>query len=230
MWKEFFLWRRRPSSFRGQRRHSFRDGAFSVAGLAALIEHLDFAPAWVAANSFGASIAIRLAKARPGLFRGLIVHEPPLYSLLGNDADVMPILADVQRKVQDVVQRISAGDHAGAAEQFVETVAFGPGTWRTLSPAFQQRMVGNAPTFLDEANDPEQIACDVQAIGRFRKPVLFTLGDHSPPTFALVVDRLKAALPHAEILTLAGAGPIPHTTHPDAYVQTIIRFTHEHAA
>ena len=52
-----------------------------VADLAALIEHLELAPAWVAGNSFGASITLRLAAERPDLFRGLIAHEPPLYLL-----------------------------------------------------------------------------------------------------------------------------------------------------
>ena len=49
-----------------------------VADLAALIEHLGLAPAWVVGNSFGASIILRLAGERPELFRGLIGHEPPL--------------------------------------------------------------------------------------------------------------------------------------------------------
>jgi pimeloyl-ACP methyl ester carboxylesterase len=33
-----------------------------------------------------------------------------------------------------------------------------------------------------------------------------------------------------EVLTLAGAGHIPHVTHPDAYVDAIRRFTARHAA
>ena len=54
-----------------------------VADLAALLEHVELAPAWVLANSFGASISLRLASEHPGLFRGLIAHEPPLlFSLL----------------------------------------------------------------------------------------------------------------------------------------------------
>lgn len=94
----------------------------------------------------------------------------------------------------------------------------------------QQRMIENAPTFLDEANDPEQLAFELEWISGFSKPVLFTRGDQSPPTFAPVVNRLSGALPHAEILTLPGAGHVPHTTHPDAYVEAIIEFTHKHSA
>ncbi|HEY5754120.1 MAG TPA: alpha/beta hydrolase [Chthoniobacterales bacterium] len=201
-----------------------------VADLAALIEHLGLAPAWVAGNSFGASIALRLAGEHPELFRGLIAHEPPLFSLLADDPDVAPMLRDVNRKIGAIVEQIASGDHAGAAEQFVETVALGPGTWAQMPPEIQQTVIENAPTFLDEANDPQQLAFDLEWIRGFAKPTLFTLGDQSPPTFAPVVARLAEALPHAEIITLAGAGHIPHATHPDAYIEAIIGFTSKHPA
>ena len=52
--------------------------AEDVADLAALVETLDVAPAWVVGNSVGAVITLQLAAARPDLLRGVIVHEPPL--------------------------------------------------------------------------------------------------------------------------------------------------------
>jgi pimeloyl-ACP methyl ester carboxylesterase len=200
-----------------------------VADLAALLEHLDLAPAWVVGNSFGASIALRLAGEHPELFRGLIAHEPPLFSLLGSDPGLAPLLADVRSKIRVVAERIASGDHSGATEQFVETVALGPGTWATMPTEVQQGMVENAPTFLDEANDPEAVAFELQWISSFSKPALLTLGDQSPPTFKPVVAKLSGALPHAEIVTLPGAGHIPHATVPDAYVAAVIEFTRKHA-
>lgn len=152
-----------------------------VADLAALIEHLGLAPAWVAGNSFGA-----------------------------------------------VVERIASGDHAGAAEQFVETVALGPGTWIHIPPEIQKSMIENAPTFLDEANDPEALAFDTTRLKGFSKPALLTMGDQSPPTFAPVVRQLSAALPHAEVVTIRGAGHVPHSTHPDTHVDLLRRFITGH--
>jgi pimeloyl-ACP methyl ester carboxylesterase len=200
-----------------------------VADLAALIEQLDLAPAWVAGNSFGGSITLRLAAERPDLFRGLITHEPPLFALLGDDPAVAPILADVGKRIRAVVERIASGDHAGAAEQFVETVAFGPGTWATLRPELRQTFIENAPTYLDEANDPEQIAFDLDWIKAFPRPALLTIGDQSPATFAPVVARLAKALPRAELHTFHGAGHIPQATHPDAYVDAITAFARKHS-
>lgn len=200
-----------------------------VADLAALIEQLKVAPTWVAGNSFGASITLRLAGERPDLLRGIIAHEPPLFSLLVDDPAVAPMLEEVGNRIGGVVERIASGDHAGAAEQFVETVALGPGTWAQLPSDLQQTFIENAPTFLDEASDPEQLAFDLEWIGGFLRPVLLTTGDQSPPTFAPVVAKLAEVLPSAEVVTFPGAGHVPHTTHPDAYVESIMAFTHKHS-
>lgn len=200
-----------------------------VADLAALIEHLRLGPAWVTGNSFGASITLRLASERPDLFRGLLCHEPPLFSLLARDPSVNQLLAEVGQRIAGVVGRIAAGDHAGAAEQFVETVALGPGTWAHLPAPFKQTFIENAPTFLDEANDPEQLAFDLDWLRGFSQPALLTLGDQSPPIFAPVVTKLVEALPRVEVGTFPGAGHIPHATHPDAYVEAILAFTRKHA-
>jgi pimeloyl-ACP methyl ester carboxylesterase len=93
-----------------------------------------------------------------------------------------------------------------------------------VPPEVQQSIIENAPTFLDEANDPEQLAFDLEWIRGFSKPTLLTLGDQSPPIFAPVVARLAGALPHAEVVTLPGTGHIPHATHPGAYVESVIGF------
>jgi pimeloyl-ACP methyl ester carboxylesterase len=200
-----------------------------VADLAGLIEELGLAPAWIAGNSFGASITLRLAGERPDLLRGVIAHEPPLFSLLAGDRAVAPMLEEVGKRIGAVVERIVSGDHAGAAEQFVETVALGPGTWAQLPTDFQQTFIENAPTFLDEANDPEQLAFDLEWISAFPRPVLLTTGDQSPPTFSPVVEKLAAGLPSAEVVTFSGAGHIPHATHPDLYAEAIIAFIRKHS-
>ena len=128
-----------------------------------------------------------------------------------------------------MAKRIASGDHAGAAEQFIETVALGPGAWAQLPPEFQQTMIDNAPTFLDETNDPEQFAVDLDGIKRCSQPILLTKGDQSPPTFGPVIARLASVLPRAECATLPGAGHIPRVTHPKDYVDAVTAFIGKHA-
>jgi len=197
-----------------------------VADLAALIEHLGLGPAWIVGNSFGASITLRLAGERPELFKGLIAHEPPLFSLLTDDPAMTPMLKEIENRIGAVVERITSGDHAGAAEQFVETVALGPNTWAQLPRETQQTFIENALTFLDEAQDPEQLAFNPEWIKEFSPPSLLTTGDQSPPTFAPVIAKLAGELPNAETMVFPDAGHIPHATHPDAYVEAIKTFVH----
>jgi pimeloyl-ACP methyl ester carboxylesterase len=203
---------------------SIRD---DVGDLAALIEQLRLAPAYVAGNSFGASITLHLAGERPDLLRGLMAHEPPLFSLLGDDPSAAAILDGIGKVFPAVLERIRSGDHAGAAEQFME-MALGPGSWRQLPREIQQTFIENAPTFLDEVNDPEQLAFDLESIKDLACPALLTTGAQSPPTYAPVLAKLARTLPDVETWTFKGAGHIPHVTHPSAYVETTTAFIRKH--
>ncbi|MEX2581727.1 MAG: alpha/beta hydrolase [Gemmatimonadota bacterium] len=193
-----------------------------VMDLAGLMENVGFTTAWIVGNSFGASIALRFAAERPDLARGLIVHEPPLFSLLADDPSSARMLEDLD--IAGVLECIARGDHAGGAEQFTEMVV-GPGAWSQFPPAVKQMMIENAPTFLDEEQDPETHAFDPRWIREFSKPVLLTVGDHSSPVFAPLADRLAKALSRGEVLALEGAGHIPHVSHPAMWGRSIVDFT-----
>ncbi|WP_028659591.1 alpha/beta fold hydrolase [Nocardioides insulae] len=206
-------------------------GSFTedVADLAALIERLGVGPAWVAGNSSGAVIALQLAAARPDLLRGLVAHEPPLVGLLApGTAEAEAWAARDRGPVAEVGRRIAAGDHAGAAEQFVDEVALGPGSWARLPESLRAMMTGNAPTYLDELRDSSWRSLDEQALTGYGGPVLLTGGGQSPAFFAAVLDRLEEFLPHAERHLHPQAGHIPHVTHPEEYVDTLVRFVGAH--
>jgi pimeloyl-ACP methyl ester carboxylesterase len=195
-----------------------------VADLAALLEELRHSPAHVVGNSFGASIVLRLAAERPELFRSLIVHEPPLFGLLKDDPNGKQALAAVQERMSAVVLLLTAGDWTGGARQFVETIAFGPGAWPELPEEVRKTAVFNAPTWLDEAHDPEALEIDLSGLRGFTAPVLLTVGDQSPAFFPKVMDKVAAAMPHAVMHTYAGAGHVPHLSHPEQYAGSLTEF------
>jgi pimeloyl-ACP methyl ester carboxylesterase len=195
-----------------------------VADLAALIKHLALGPAHIAGNSFGGSIVLRLAGEQPGLFRSLVVHEPPLFGLLVNKPMSEHILSEVERRVEAVVDRLKAGDSAEGARLFVETIAFGPGAWERLSASLQQTFVRNAPTWLDETQDPEALKLDVATLRNFERPSLLTHGVQSPPFFGLIIAELVEALSRGEQRLFVNAGHVPHLSHPKEYVQAVTEF------
>jgi pimeloyl-ACP methyl ester carboxylesterase len=198
-----------------------------VTDLAALIEHLGLAPAWVAGQSFGGSITLRLTGERPDLLRGIVAHEPPLFALIGDDPTLAPMLENFARTSAAVAERIASGDHAGAAEQFVEE-ALGPGLWSQLPPEITRSVIEHAPTYLDEANDPDAIAFDLEWIRGFPRPALLTHGDQSPPAFPSIITRLAEAMPSAEVREFTGAGHPIMVEQPEEFAEAITAFVRRH--
>ena len=199
-----------------------------VADLAELIERLELVPAWVVGNSFGASIALRLAAAHAELLHGVIAHEPPLWGLISDDPDLTALVEENEKVTATVADRIASGDHEGGARLFIED-ELGPGSWSQFPPDFRTILIENAPTFLDESRDPDQFAFHPAWLTDFHRPVMLTMGSESPPTYAGVVSRLADALPAVEVARFEGAGHIPHTTHSDEYIEATRNFIRRNA-
>jgi pimeloyl-ACP methyl ester carboxylesterase len=193
----------RPDTVYTRRRHE--------DDLAALIEDLG-APVHLVASSYGGVIALSLAARRPELVRSVLVHEPAVFALAPT-----PAVEAAWSSIQTVVERIERGDHEGGARQFVEEVALGPGGWEMLPQVFRDAAAHNAPTFAREARDPEIGTLDTDALARYPGRVVITRGSASLGWFADVTDAAVAASPHAEEVTIPGAGHSPHSTHPAEY-------------
>ena len=207
-------------------------GSFDEDGddLAALLEALELAPAHVVTNSGGGNIALRLATRRPDLFRSLSCHEPALWGLLEQDPQSQQILRHLANSVESVARRIAQGDHEGAARQFVDQVAFGPGAWENqLTTESKAIFLQNAPTFLDDFQSPDPINIDQEAISPLEIPVRLTQGSQSPPIFPRVIDRLMQLIPGATRETIEDAAHAPQLTTPERYIDSTTRGLHRHA-
>lgn len=192
--------------------------------LAALIEALELESAHIIANSFGGLITLNLAGRRPEVLERVALHEPPGFLLLANDPDSAPVLQQQGQSLAEVVAKLSAGEYEEGAEQFVNEVALGPGIWQQLPPETRAMFIRNAPTFLDEAQEPNALGVDLEAIATFDQPVLLTHGDQSPPLFAKVIERLETTLPNAEGKLIPGVGHVPMLTHPEQYADVLSEF------
>jgi pimeloyl-ACP methyl ester carboxylesterase len=189
--------------------------------LAELARTLGIVPAHIIGNSFGASIALRAAIRHRDIFASLVVHEPPLFGLLPS-TDVA--VKGFQQRVNAIIAMFQRGNSRGGAEQFVETIALGPGMWQQLPDAMRETFVFNAPTWLDEMQEPAAMTMDVTQLAGFDRLALLTKGTQSPPLFGRVMEKLAKALPRHSQHTFAGAGHMPHVTHPNDYVRVVSRF------
>lgn len=222
---EVVVWDRR-----GHSRSGDGPGAGSraedAADLAALIERVSDEPVHAVGSSYGANITLTLLTTRPDLVATAAVHEPPLLGLLEDtgDATLVAEVASADAQLAIVADLIGSSAHRAAAEHFIDNVALGPGSWAQLPESFRTTLERNARTFLDELRDDTALSIDRAALATIDVPVLLTHGTNSPALFPAVIAELEAVIPRAEVEVLAGAGHIPHATHPDMWTSALTRF------
>ncbi len=192
-----------------------------VDDLAALIDFLALGPAHVAGASWGGSIALRLAAARPGLLRTVAAHEPPLFDLLDGEAPDPPELAELRARLATVAALLEAGDLEGAARLYFDQVAETPGGWAGLDDGQRSMLLANALTYLDQSGDPDALGIEVDELAAFGGPALVTYGDRRPPFFKQIVETVVAAMPGARSEVLPGTAHDPQVTDPGAYARAI---------
>jgi pimeloyl-ACP methyl ester carboxylesterase len=195
-----------------------------IDDLIGLINHLNLSPAHIVGNSFGAAIVLKTAAKQPDLFRSMVIHEPPLIGLLKDNPGTQEILRIVNEKIRAVVDLIASGNLEKAAEEFVESIALGPGEWVKLPIEVQKTFIYNAPTWFDEMQDPNSLQIDIETISGFRKPALISAGSESPPFFPFIIDKLMNAMPHSKRITIEEAGHVPHMSHPAKYIDMVRSF------
>ena len=189
--------------------------------LAVLIETLDLGPVHLVGNSYGGSISLGLAASRPDLVRSVTAHEPPLLGVVEEYVPLTAELRQVSNLIDEVGEMLRAGDLEGGARHFIDDVALGPGTWQLLPEDNRRTFVANAATFLDTLGDPHWL--DVPEPNG--SPVLLTDGDDSPSWLPSIVSALASTTyHHADRHTFAGAGHVPHLSHPDAFVAVVDSF------
>ena len=193
--------------------------------LSALLSELGLAPAHVVGNSAGSIVALKLACRQPSALRSLVIHEPPLLNLPGDDPRMTPLLKDGQRRAEAVRRMLEAGDAAGGARAFVETLAFGLGGWERLSSRLRETFISNAGTWLDETNDPTGLTVDFGALERFRRPAMLTYGGKSPPFFRPIVEKVAGVIPGSRLESYPGDGHTPHISNPEEFGRRVNAFT-----
>jgi pimeloyl-ACP methyl ester carboxylesterase len=163
-------------------------------------------PVVVVGSSFGAVVALELARRFPAWVRGAILCEPPLAA-----ADAAPPIPAEFLERFDALVATEGGPAAG--EYFLRTV-LGDDSYARMPRMYQARSKA-----LWRA-----IRSDCAALGAYRvryrqlaavtTPMLLVAGDRSAPYFRPTIEALAAALGRARVEVLAGAG---HMMHADAH-------------
>lgn len=190
-----------------------RSVARHTADAAALLEHLQAAPAVVVGTSAGATIAVDLALRRPDLVRAAVVHEAAWRAILrlptGAQAAALARIGSLEL----------LGRHVEAAEtllRFAYSYRDGGSAWDAFPEAWRRAGRENARATLTDfrlsiGNYPSRSDLAAAAV-----PVLCSYGARSPDRMCQLTRALAAAMPTGTTRRIEGAGhaaPFDATTN-----------------
>lgn len=178
-------------------------------------------PVHVVGHSFGAAAGLFLALAAADRVASLLMVEPPLFTLLANDAD-RPLLTEVEQVELACRRALLAGDPLRASELFARYWS-GDALWEALPTVFRKLLaegararheVGIASMFVVEV--PEDAGARLAHV-----PVTLVRGGQSPLPPRRIAERLVERLPHARLVTLAEAGHMLPNTHTPEFLPVL---------
>jgi pimeloyl-ACP methyl ester carboxylesterase len=167
-------------------------------------------PAHVVAHSYGAVVALQLARSGRVALRSLTLIEPVEFHVL-RAADDREAWSEVHGFGERYLARIAAGDTETALREFVDYWS-GAGAWDAMDEPGRAQMRRAAAklvldfraTFADPGPDPWS---------HIRLPVRLLTGDKSPLAIRRIAAILARRLPSASLQVVAGADHFLPTTH-----------------
>lgn len=159
-----------------------------AADLAALIEHVDLGPAALLGSSGGACSVLALAQTRPDLVTTVVAHEPPIY-------DVLPDAAELTARCEAMIATYEAGDRVAAWREFMAIAAL-PMPEEMFRMFFGQTpppgvLADERYQMLHTMRGTVHFEPDVEALSALGDRVVLGIGDRSGGTLC---DRSTRAL------------------------------------
>jgi len=198
--------------------------AEQVSDLSELISMVGRGATHLVATGAGATIALKLALARPEQVRSLNLHEPAVTGLLEGDPMAVAVHHTMRELEAGVVNRLQAGDRNGAAQTYVNGAASEAGGWAQLPAEAQRAFVQNAPVTLREFEDGAFKHLELTPFATYREPIVITGGSRSTPAFASINDHVAGGFYHALRFSFDGAGHYPHVSHPEQFAHVADEF------
>ncbi len=176
----------------------------------------------VIGHSFGATVALRMARDFPDKVRSVTLIEPVLFEPLREQE----VYQAHMQEMADFDTALKAGDHDVAAREF--DAVWGPGVpWPDIPENLRKSLIKRIPMIAEGADvtlhdrHRQTVPGALEAI---RQPVLLMEGALSPPIIHASHDLLAARLPNARRVMVAGAGHMLPMSHPEAVAGEIAAF------
>jgi pimeloyl-ACP methyl ester carboxylesterase len=177
---------------------SVEEHAHDAAGI---IDRMAVGPVCVCGLSFGAIVALEVARRRPDLVRSLALYEPPLHP---TDDERSPALASMLDEFRDLIGRRQPED---AAEFFLRR-ALTDAMWDRLPPLAKGRLRGMWPQIYGDVVATERYRINPRELGSIDTSVWLLRGERLRSTVEGSMAALGRALPRTRIRTIRAAGHV----------------------
>ncbi len=199
--------------------------------LAAMLLTLDLAPAEIIGSSYGAYTALQLVRDHPQLVRGLVLAEPPIFSLLTASEEGDAARRTFFTYALDPARAAFARRDSVAGVRLFFDATTGRGAFNRLTPAGRATLLVHAfelrrEMLAERADYLPPVTC--AELGRITTPVLLVRGERSPRMFQLITDELARCLQNDTTVVIPGAGHPPHTGNPAYFSLVVLRYIASH--
>ncbi|QPF71531.1 alpha/beta hydrolase [Roseateles sp. DAIF2] len=164
-------------------------------------------------HSYGAALALQMARQRPERVRSLTLYEPVLFGLLKHQepwGEAWHEIADLAGRID---ARLARHQPEGAAALFCDYWADGP-AWAALNCLQQQSLARRMPTIARHFQALFAASWGTRELARL-PPLRLLCGGRTRAPARRISELLALALPQARLDWLPMAGHLGPISHPD---------------
>jgi pimeloyl-ACP methyl ester carboxylesterase len=197
--------------------------ADEAAPLETFIE--DGPPVHLVGHSYGAAVALQLARAHPTRVCSMVLYEPTIWGTLSQRCKGEAATLEIEAVRDDTVRLVRAGEVAAASQRFIDYWA-GDGAWSATPPERRPKLMDTIRLLGDGWHASFAECWSPQALGLLAMPCLLLSGTHSTAAARRATQLLREGLPRATATAVEfeGLGHLAPITRPAQVDPTIEAF------
>jgi pimeloyl-ACP methyl ester carboxylesterase len=177
------------------------------------VDHVD-----LVGHSYGAVVALDIARRMPAQVRSLTIYEPVLFGILDHGSTAYREVTGVG---QAIVADARGGREEAAAARFMDYWA-GGGSWAAMGELQRRTVVARIAIVASHFEALFANPIPLRSVAELHVPVLLMQGGRTTASAAAVADQLAGVLPSVEVRRFEQAGhlgPITHAAEVNAAIE-----------
>jgi non-heme chloroperoxidase len=200
--------------------------------IVSLLRELGGNQASLIGHSYGGFAVALMARDYPEYVRKLVLIEPPILTILGNDPAEKESIALERKFARDTIEParefLQKGEFESALSVFLDGISGIRGLYHRLKAPLRTIMLDNARTALPEIEiTPERDPFGCLDAKRIHSSTLLVKGEWSPKILQFVTDELSKCIPKSKVVTIQKSSHGVIWDNPQLFNESVLRFLKE---